>query len=51
MVHSVPQLGLGILGGKQVVGGFDGGDISSDGGVMLPSAAEEQVGVVGALDL
>ncbi len=35
MVQTVSQLEFGILRGKQVVGGFDGGDISSDGGVLL----------------
>ena len=46
MAHSVRRVGLGILGGREVVGGFDGGDISSDGGVMLLAEAERQVGVV-----
>ena len=49
MVHSVPQLGLGILRGRQVVGGFDGGDISSDGGVMLLGEAERRTGIIAAL--
>jgi hypothetical protein len=49
MVHSVPRIELGILGGRQVVGGFDGGDISSDGGVILLAKAEDQVGVIGRL--
>jgi len=46
MAHSVRRVGLGILGGREVGGGFDGGDISSDGGVMLLAEAERQVGVV-----
>jgi len=45
MVRSVPRIELGILGGKQVIGGFDAGGISSDGGVML-AQVEEQVGVI-----
>ena len=34
------------LGVKEVVGKFDGGDISSDGGVMLLAEAEQQVGLL-----
>jgi len=49
MVQSVPQLGFGILRGRQVVGGFDGGDISSDGGVLLVAEAERRSGIVAAL--
>jgi len=45
MVHSVPQLGLGILGGKQVIGDFEGGDISSDGGAMLVAEADGKLGL------
>ncbi len=45
MVQTVPQLAFGILHGKQVVGGFDGGDISSDGGVLLlADGADRQAG-------
>ena len=50
MVHSVPQLELGILRGRQVMGSFDGGDISSDGGVLLLPEAEQRLGVISALD-
>ncbi len=49
MVQSVPQLEFGVLRGRQVVGGFDGGDISSDGGVLLLAEAERRTGIVGAL--
>jgi hypothetical protein len=35
MIQTVSQLEFGILPGKQVLGGFDGGDISSDGRVLL----------------
>ncbi len=38
MVQTVSQLEFGILHGKQVVGGFDGGDISSDGGIRAGPA-------------
>ncbi|HHX45943.1 MAG TPA: IS1380 family transposase, partial [Brevibacterium sp.] len=49
MVHSVRGLELGILHGREVVGGFDGGDMSSDGGVMLVAEAERKLGVIGRL--
>jgi hypothetical protein len=49
MVHTVRQLELGILSGHEVVGTFDGGDISSNGGVMLVAEAERKLGVVGRL--
>lgn len=45
MTQCVAQLHLGILHGKQVTGGFDGGDISSDGGLMLVAAADERLGL------
>lgn len=46
MVQSVPQLGFGNLGGKEAIGDFDGGDISSDGGVMLLAEAENKLGLI-----
>ena len=46
MVHTVPHLELGILSGREVVGTFDGGDMSSDGGVMLVAEAERKLGVI-----
>ena len=49
MVQTVPQLECGILRGKQVVGGFDGGDISSDGGVLLLAEAERRTGLIARL--
>ncbi len=49
MVQTVPQLAFGILHGKQVVGGFDGGDISSDGGVLLLAEAERRTGLIARL--
>ena len=49
MVQSVPRLELGILRGRQVIGGFDGGDISSDGGVLLLAEAERRTGLIAGL--
>jgi len=49
MVHTVRQLELGILHGREVIGSFDGGDISTDGGVMLVVEAEGKLGVVGRM--
>ncbi len=49
MVQTVRGLELGILHGREVVGGFDGGDMSSDGGVMLVAEAERKLGVIGRL--
>jgi len=46
MVHTVRQLELGNLCGREVIGSFDGGDISSDGGVMLVAEAERRRGVI-----
>ena len=45
MTQCIEQLHLGILHGKRVTGGFDGGDISSDGGLVLLAAADEQLGL------
>ena len=49
MIQTVPQLEFGILRGKQVLGGFDGGDISSDGGVLLLAEAERRTGLIAKL--
>jgi len=46
MVQSVRRVELGVLDGREVVGGFDGGRISSDGGVMLLAEAERRLGVI-----
>ena len=46
MVQCVRQVELGILSGREVVGRFDGGDKSSDGGVMLVAEAERKLGVI-----
>lgn len=45
MVQSVLQRGGGILRAREVVGGLDGGDISSDGEV-LPAEAERQLRLI-----
>jgi hypothetical protein len=45
MTQCVEQLHLGILHGKRLTGGFDGGEISSDGGLMLVAAADERLGL------
>lgn len=39
------QLGFGFLGRREVVGGFDGGRISSDGGLMLVAEVDRRHGV------
>lgn len=39
MTQCSSQLGFGVLAGKGITGGFDGGDISSDGGLMLVAEA------------
>jgi len=46
MVQCVRQVELGILSGREVMGTFDGGEMSSDGGVMLVAEAERKLGVV-----
>jgi len=45
MTQCVEQLHLGILHGKRLTGGFDGGDISSDGGLVLLGQADAQLGL------
>jgi hypothetical protein len=45
MTQCFEQLHLGILHGKRLSGGFDGGDISSDGGLMLLAAADARLGL------
>jgi len=49
MTQCIRQLSFGSLGGKQVVGGFDGGNLSSDGGLMLLSAADQQLALTASL--
>lgn len=45
MTQCIGQLGFGLLVGKQVIGEFEGGDISSDGGLMLVAAADRRLGL------
>jgi hypothetical protein len=45
MTQCIAQLDLGILQGKRLSGQFDGGDISSDGGLVLLAQADEQLGL------
>jgi hypothetical protein len=49
MTQCIGQLSFGLLGRKQVVGDFDGGNLSSDGGLMLLSAADRQLGLTASL--
>jgi hypothetical protein len=49
MAAHTSQLSFGFLGGKHVVGSFDGGDLSSDGGLALVAAADEQLRLTGSL--
>ena len=46
MVHTVPHLELGNLSGREVVGRFDGGAMSSDGGVVLVAEANKKLGLI-----
>jgi Transposase DDE domain group 1 len=43
---SVTHLNFPILGSRQVVAAFDGGDISSDGGSLLLRKTEELTGII-----
>ena len=45
MTDCISQLDFGFLSHKSVVGAFDGGDISSDGGLMLLAAIDEALGL------
>ncbi len=45
MTQCNSQLSFGLLHRKQIVGAFDGGDISSDGGVMLVAEADKALGL------
>jgi len=49
MTQCIGQLSFGNLHGKQVVGSFDGGEISSDGGLLLIAGADRQLGLTGKL--
>jgi len=45
MTQCNSQLSFGLLHRKQIVGAFDGGDISSDGGLMLVAEADDALGL------
>ena len=45
MTECISPLHFGILSRKRVVGAFDGGDISSDGGLMLLAQADQALGL------
>jgi Transposase DDE domain group 1 len=40
-------VGSGNLGGRELIWRFDGGDISSDGGVLLLQKTEQRTGIIG----
>ena len=42
---TIPRLAFPAVQGKKVTAAFDGGRLSSDGGVMLLSMAERRLGV------
>ena len=49
MTQCIGQLQLGLLQRKQLIGEFDGGDISSDGGLMLVAKADQRLGLTARL--
>lgn len=51
MTDSTQTLNFPAVSGRDVVACFDGGDISSDAGVTLVSAADKKVGLTSALAL
>ncbi len=46
---TVPCFGFPAIGRKKVTAAFDGGRLTSDGGVMLLSLAERRLGIAGRL--
>ena len=42
---TVPSFDFPAVGRKKVTAAFDGGRLTSDGGVMLPSLAEQRLGI------
>jgi hypothetical protein len=48
---TVLTFGFRAVCGKKVVAACDGGRISSDGGAMLPAAAERRIGIEATLGL
>ena len=49
MTQCNSQLELGFLGRKQITGAFDGGEISSDGGLVLVAQADKALGLTAKL--
>jgi len=49
MTQCVEQLDFGFLCGKQITAAFDGGELSSDGGVILLAEADRRLGLTSAL--
>jgi hypothetical protein len=49
MTQCIEQLDFGFLCGKQVSASFDGGELSSDGGVLLVAEADRRLGLTAAL--
>jgi hypothetical protein len=49
MKESNPDLVFPAVGGKAVVGRFDGGDITSDAGFVLLGQADHKIGLTQAL--
>jgi hypothetical protein len=49
MTECVSQLGFGFLPRKQMVGRFDGGRVSSDGGAVLLAEADRRLGLTAQL--
>jgi hypothetical protein len=49
MTQCIGQLSFGFLRGKHVVGEFDGGNLSSDGGLLLLAEADRQLGLTSSL--
>ena len=49
MTECNSQLSFGFLGRQEIVGRFEGGDISSDGGLFLLREADEHLGLTAQL--
>jgi hypothetical protein len=49
MTDSTQALLFPSLAGKEVVGKFDGGDITSDAGLLLLQMADEKIGMIGRM--
>ncbi len=46
MFNSLPGLEFPSVFGRNVTAAFDGGDLTSDGGVMLVSQADNKIGLI-----